>query len=128
MQKKITALTLAIVLAFSLAASAFAAAPRWGSTTGCTTKLTFSGTTATCNLNVRALSGSDISATLTLYEVEGSGVTYVTSWDLGGTNSLNTSRTASVSRGQEYLLTADVVVDGPGGRDHIYKSSQSTCG
>ena len=128
MQKKLSALTLAFLLALSLAVNAFAVTPYYNSTVNCDSpKLSFSGTTVSCSINVRASSGSDISVILTLYKVVGSGVEYVTSWDLSGTTSLNVSRTASVTRGQEYLLAADVSVDGPGGHDSIYKTTRGTC-
>lgn len=128
MQKKITAITLALILAFSMAVSAAAAQPRYNSVTNCNPPaLSFSGTTATCKLTVTALSGSKITTTLTLYKVVGSGVSQVASWDLSGTTSLNQSKTCSVTKGQEYLLAADISVDGSGGKDSVYKTTRATC-
>lgn len=128
MQKRINALTLAVFLAFSMAVSAAAATPRWNSTGKCTPTLSFSGTTATCKLAVEGTKGATISGTLTLYKVVNGATTQLTSWSVSGTTSLTTSKTYTVTKGQEYQLTANITVDGSGGKDSISQSVKGTCG
>ena len=70
MQRKTARCTaLSLVLALALATAAFA---RYNVTRECTPRLTFSGTTATAGLVVKAQAGASIEADLTLYRLNGS--------------------------------------------------------
>lgn len=78
MKKKITALTLALTLIFSLSLSALAATPRWDNTADCNLSLSFSGSTAYCDVTVTGNPGtSKITATVALKKSDG---TAVRSW------------------------------------------------
>ncbi len=78
MKQKITALTLALALIFSLSMSALAATPRWVNTDSCKVQLSFSGSTANCNVTITGKPGtSKITGTVTLKKSDG---TSVKSW------------------------------------------------
>lgn len=127
MQKKIAALTMALLLAFSMALGAAAVEPRYNSAIRAIPKILFSGTTATCGFQVTAIQGSSISVDMRLYRVVGSDVEFVTSWSTQtGTTSLSYSDSYRVSKGS-YMVTLDVTVDGPGGSDNIYKTAKASC-
>lgn len=126
MQKRIASLTLALILAVSMALSASAATPRYNSTLTVNPVLTFSGTTATCSVRVTADKGSSISLEMSLYSVNGSKQTLHTSWTTTGTTTLTYSGTTNVSKGS-YLMAVDITVDGPNGVDEIYKTVTAVC-
>ena len=121
MQRKTVRCT---VLSLALATAAFA---RYNVTWECTPRLTFSGTTATAGLVVKAQAGASIEAALTLYRLNGSRQIEVASWSESGAVSLAFSDTVSCSRGYDYLLEVDVTVVGDGGSDYITKSASATC-
>ena len=121
MQRKTVRCT---VLSLALATAAFA---RYNVTWECTPRLTFSGTTATAGLVVKAQAGASIKADLTLYRLNGSRQIEVASWSESGATSLAFSDTVSCSRGYDYLLEVDVTVVGDGGSDYITKSASATC-
>ena len=114
---------LSLVLALALATAAFA---RYNVTRECTPRLTFSGTTATAGLVVKAQAGASIEADLTLYRLNGSRQIEVASWSESGATSLAFSDTVC-SRGYDYLLEVDVTVVGDGGSDYITKSVSASC-
>ncbi len=93
----------------------------------CTPRLTFSGTTATASLVVKAQAGASIEADLTLYRLNGSRQIEVASWSESGATSLAFSDTVSCSRGYDYLLEVDVTVVGDSGSDYITKSVTASC-
>lgn len=71
--------------------------------------LNFSGTTATCKVQVIATSGSDsITADITLYE----GSSCIESWTATGTGTLTFTDTVTVKSGKTYTLSVDAVVAG----------------
>ena len=113
---------LSLLLALALATAAFA---RYNVTRECTPRLTFSGTTATASLVVKAQAGASIEADLTLYRLNGSRQIEVASWSESGATSLAFSDTVSCSRGYDYLLEVDVTVVGDSGSDYITKSASA---
>lgn len=123
MQKKLTAMTLALFLMFSVTAHALEVEPRWNSTTRCIPTLEFSGTKASCSILVNTVKGATIDATMTLYH----GTDEVASWDLSGTTRLSETKTCTVTKGETYKLTIVVNVEGPNGSDSITKSTSKTC-
>jgi len=121
MKKKLSAVTLVVILVFSLSISAFA---RWNSTDICYTTLSFSGTTANCGLNVETINSSDkITAKLELKNPSG---TVIKTWsNITGTGYLSFGDTYSpVSKGT-YTLVATVTVTGSNGTDNIVVSSSA---
>lgn len=71
--------------------------------------ITFSGTKATCKVQVIAESVNDsITADITLYE----GSRCIESWTATGTGSLTFTDTVTVISGKTYTLSADVVSGG----------------
>lgn len=71
--------------------------------------ITFSGTKATCKVQVFAESVSDlITADITLYE----GGSCIESWTATGTGTLIFTDTVTVRSGKTYTLSADAVVAG----------------
>ncbi len=122
MQKKARApaLFLALALMLSLAANAAVRppdSPNYDVTSRCELTLLFSGTQATCELKVRALTGCTVTGTLTLYQ----GDTVVDSWPISGTTRVNFSDTCTVKRGLSYKLVADLTVTGAAGTDEVYE-------
>lgn len=128
MQKKLTAMTLALLLMLSVTANALSVEPRYNVTASCVPTMTFTGTTANCKADIRAQRGSAISGTLTLYHVVNGKEVEVTHWSLSGTTNLSTTKTSSVTKGETYKLTISVTVNGPGGRDNITQSTTKKCG
>ena len=102
MYKRIIALTVAFLLLLSM--SAFAAEQRL---TVPAPNLSFSGTTAYCNVSVSDY-GSDINVTLTLYR----GWSTIASWSGSGRHEVYVSGTAAVKDGLEYKLVASGTIDG----------------
>lgn len=71
--------------------------------------ISFSGTTATCSVNVYSGSRTDsISLTAKLYQ----GSDCIATWTDSGTGHLNFSRTKRVQKGKTYKLTADITING----------------
>lgn len=73
--------------------------------------LTFSGTTATCAVNIRSDSNSDkISATVRLWD----GSTRLKTWTDSGTGALSFSETHSkdIKSGKSYKMTVDYTIAG----------------
>lgn len=71
--------------------------------------LTFSGTTAHCNVSVIADSqNSTIIATIQLWQ----GGTCIATWYANGLGTLNSSNTCAVTSGLQYTLTVSATVDG----------------
>lgn len=120
-QARIPALFLALALTLSL--SVAAVTPRYVVTTRCTPALSFSGTTATCDLRVSADKGAKITGTLTLYR----GSTEVKSWDVDETTSVSFRDTCTVTKGYSYKLVADLTVTGAAGTDDVYEYVSKTC-
>ena len=102
MYKRIIAMTLALLLLFSM--SVFAAEQRL---TVPVPSLSFSGTTAYCSVRVSD-SSSDINVTLTLYR----GWSTIASWSGYGRHEVYVSGTAAVKDGLEYRLVASGTIDG----------------
>lgn len=127
MKKRIAAMSLALVMMFAVTSSAFAMMPRWNSTLTCSPSLTFTGTTANCQVVVYAINGASISGTMTLYRISSTTETKVASWDISGTTRLNTTKKTTVTKGQTYKLVVDINVSGADGNDHLTDSVTSTC-
>lgn len=127
MQKKLTAMTLALLMILSITASALAIQPRWNSTNSCDPSLSFTGTTAICRADVRAIPGAEISGTMTLYRVSGSNEYNVDSWDVSGTGTAYVSERTSVTKGETYRLEVSVTVSGSYGKDTITVDATKTC-
>lgn len=127
MKKRIAAMTLTLVMMFAVTSSAFAMMPRWNSTLSCNGNLSFSGTTAKCQVVVYAIDGAQINGTMTLYRISSSSQTEVASWDISGTTYLNTTKSTSVTKGQTYKLVVDINVSGADGNDHLTDSATGTC-
>lgn len=90
MKKRFAATTLALLVLMAITTNVLAATPRWATTTVCNPTLIFKDTTATCSVDTRALTGSSISMTMTLYKVVNGKDVAVTSWSgLTGTTRLN---------------------------------------
>lgn len=71
--------------------------------------LSFSGTTASCRIIVRGDRSSDtLSATAKLW----TGKTCLKTWTIKGTGKIQTTKTATVSKGKTYKLTVDYTVNG----------------
>lgn len=73
-----------------------------------TAKLTFSGTTATCQAKVYGNAGDSITADIALYE----GGSCIESWTATGTGTLIFTDTVTVRSGKTYTLSVDAVVAG----------------
>lgn len=127
MQKKLTTITLALLMILSITASALSIQPRWNVTASCEPVLTFSGTRATCVADVRADSGARISGTMTLYRVSSVNQTVVASWNFSGTSDVFASKSSTVTKGQTYKLVVSVAVTGSNGTDKITLDTTKTC-
>lgn len=127
MKKKLATMTLAMLMVLSVTASALSIQPRWNVTNTCDATLLFSGTTATCIGEVRAISGSQVSGTMTLYRVSGSSEYEVDSWSLSGKNTVYVEKTCSVTKGQTYRLEVSVSVSNSNSSDKIKVDSSKTC-
>lgn len=100
------ALTLSLVLLFTLALTAQAAPMR---APGLDKSLSFSGTTATCKATVYGDHGTDtVSLTVKLWQ----GTTCLETWSASGTGYAKVNKTATVTRGKTYKMTVDFTVNG----------------
>lgn len=70
--------------------------------------LSFSGTTACCELNITANAASTIEATMELWR----GSTFIESWTDSATTRLYMNENHSVSKGESYTLKAYGTIDG----------------
>lgn len=129
MQKKmkISAMLLSVLLMLSITAGAASIQPRWNVTTKCNPVLAFSGTTAYCTADVSAITGSNISGTMTLYRVSSVNEVKVGSWSFSGTTYVFSTETCSVTKGQTYKLVVDVYASGSNGSDNITVKTTKTC-
>lgn len=104
MKRKIVALM--AVLALVLAIPSYAVSARFEQVFP---SLEFSGTTATCAVTVRGNNASDkITATIRLAQ----GGRTVERWTANGTGVLEFEETASVTKGETYLLLVDATING----------------
>lgn len=104
MRKRVLALTL--VLALVLGISAQAAQER---SYQISPLLTFTGTTAQCEVVVYGNSGDDaISVTAKLYQ----GGTLLKTWKKSGTGYVKLSESTTVTRGLAYILETTVTING----------------
>ena len=101
---RIRILALMLVFMLLLNIGAFASEPR---TDMYSPKLSFSGTTANCSIDIR-VPNSDIDVTLTLYR----GWSVIDSWSGSGTHYVKVSGSTAVKDGLEYRLVATGTVDG----------------
>lgn len=109
MKRKFAAAILACLMTVALVTSAYAAEAR----AVLTPSLTFSGTTAYCEIKIVQF-GAAIDATLELW----SGNTLLASWSGTGTSRVIISKTKTVTRGQSYTLevhgtVGDETIDAP---------------
>ena len=97
--------TIGIVLCFCmlLSLSAFAVEAR----VSATTRLSFNGTTATCEASVSAYM-CDIDATMELW----CGRTLISSWHQTGQNAVVFTKKCGVESGKTYTLTINGTIDG----------------
>ena len=102
--KKLISTLLIFCCVITLSITAYAAGPRRISGSP---SLSFSGTTATCNLSVIS-AGSTIDCTLTLYE----GDTIIQSWSGSNTGYLLLSGSTTVQHGHTYTLSGSGSVNG----------------
>lgn len=122
MKKRLLAVALVVALVFSLNVNAFA---RWNSTESCEPRLSITGSTATCKLEVETNNSSDkISAKLELKNPSGRVVK--TFGGLTGTGYLSYSNTYSPVSTGTYTLVATVTVTGTNGNDTIVVSTSVT--
>lgn len=106
MKRRILILVIAFLMFAAIPIQAFANTPR---ALVIMPKLTFSGTTATCILNVTANNATDnIEAVLKLWD----GTRCLETWHLSGTFYISFSDTHNVFLNHEYKLSADVKVNG----------------
>lgn len=83
--------------------------------------LTFSGTTATCAVRIRADNSTDaISVTMKLWK----GNSCLQTWSARGTGTVTMSKTAAVTRGSTYKMTVDYTINGV---KQTQKSVTNTC-
>lgn len=109
MKRRFAAAILACLMTVALVTSAYAAEAR----AVLTPSLTFSGTTAYCEIKIVQF-GAVIDATLELW----SGNTLLASWSGTGTSRVIISKTKTVTRGQSYTLkvhgtVGDETIDAP---------------
>jgi len=102
MKKKAFICVLAVAFAMGITATAIGLRA-----TRITPTLTFSGTTATCEVRISAI-GKEIDATLALWY----GDTLVDSWSKSATSLLFISETHTVIRGRTYTLKVSGNIDG----------------
>ena len=99
-------LALALVMLMLLSVTAVAVMPR---APHVVPRLSFNGTTATCKVNASGDSSSDRITVLMVLWHDGD---VVDSWQDSGTFSLSLTEYAPVIRGETYVLTADVAING----------------
>lgn len=121
MKRKVFSMVLLAALLLSIGLTASAAAPetvspQWENYSRCEPKLTFTSSTANCDLYIKANdSNAKITATLTLYRINANGSrTQVATWpNLTGTGQLSASKTHSpVVSGAKYHLVASGTIAG----------------
>lgn len=101
------ALSLVLLLAVVFSVSAQAAGPE--RIIRMTPSISFSGTTATCSVDVRGNTATDrISFVAKLWH----GNTCLNTWTASGTGHATLNKTQSVTRGQTYKLTVDATING----------------
>lgn len=101
MRKQLLALSLILVMLLGITAQASGPAML----PAAQTSLSFSGTTASCRIIVRGDRSSDtLSATAKLWTGK--------TWTIKGTGKIQTTKTATVSKGKTYKLTVDYTVNG----------------
>lgn len=111
MKKRLLTVLIALLLLFALPASTYAKIPEMDSIESITIQpsLSFDGNTAYCGLNATGNSYSDtVYATLKLWR----GSTLLNTWYAYGTYQVIMDKTATVSYGYTYKLTADVIING----------------
>ena len=114
MRKQLLALSLILVMLLGITAQASGPAML----PAAQPSLSFSGTTASCRIIVRGDRSSDtLSATAKLW----TGKTCLKTWTIKGTGKIQTTKTATVSKGKTYKLTVDYTVNG------VKKSVTRTC-
>ena len=100
MRKQLLALSLILVMLLGITAQASGPAML----PAAQPSLSFSGTTASCRIIVRGDRSSDtLSATAKLW---------TGTWTIKGTGKIQTTKTATVSKGKTYKLTVDYTVNG----------------
>lgn len=105
MRKRMISLATMLLLILSLTAQA--AEPR---AIQAQPSLTFSGTTATCFVDIMDKSNSKLTASLTLWQ----GSRRLASWSASGTGEVTISETYTVERGKSYKLVFNSTVNGKG--------------
>ena len=89
-KKHLLTFALAVIMAFSMGGAALAngIAPHWDNTRVCFPALTFSGTTAVCDVTIQGMSGTtEIDPTITLQKKKASGgFSADTSWEPSASN------------------------------------------
>ena len=103
MKRRIFLMLLVVVMLFSASTQAYAATQA----VTVTPTLTFSGTTATCKVNIYKY-GKSINATLELWR----GNTLIASWSDTATSHLLISETKTVVKGQTYTLKVSGTIGG----------------
>ncbi|BDF72824.1 hypothetical protein CE91St41_38070 [Oscillospiraceae bacterium] len=118
MKKRISTLVLALVLIFSV--SATAATPRYVNPINCSPTLTLSRSGATCIVDISSFSsGLTVSGTVTLYRDN----KYLTSWSV---DSLYFSETYTPIAKGKYRMDFNITVKGPSGSDRLTGSEEGT--
>ena len=132
MKRKAFSMVLLVALVLSIGLTASAAAPetvspQWENYSRCEPKLTFTSSTANCDLYIKANdSNAKINATMTLYRINANGSrTQVATWpNLTGTGQLSASKTHfPVVSGSTYHL----VISGTVGGEPISAYQSKTC-
>ena len=119
MKKRVSSLTLALVLIFSI--SAAAAEARYSNYFSHTEAISASASGVTCTVSIKPNPGVSltVSGTVTLYK----NGDYVKSWPVSG---LKFNETYSPSGKGAYRMDYDITVKGPAGSDHLIGSKSST--
>lgn len=118
---RLATLLLALTVVLTLVVSA---APRYTNFGKVTPSLGIRGTTATCRMDVDAIyNGTSISATMTLYQVNGSKETEINAWTAYGNTSISVSKPQTVVSGQTYKLVLSATANG----ETVTNSVTATC-
>lgn len=115
--KKVLSLVLLLAVVFSV--SAQAAGPE--RIIRRDADISFSGTTATCTVDIR---GNTTSDRITFVAKLWHGGTCLNTWTVSGTGRATLNKTQSVTRGETYKLTVDTTVNGV---VQPFKSVTKTC-
>lgn len=105
------AFILALIMILSISTTAYAATPDEISpfVLRIYPQISFDGETATCTVNVYGDNASDsISITMKLWQ----GNSCIATWSTSGTGYMQFSRSKDVTKGLQYKLTADVMING----------------